>query len=148
MTKQRGIALVEFAIVAAALMIILFAVLEFGRLLFTYSALNEGTRRAARLAAVCPVNDPAIATAVDFANPPGFSSGNVALDYLDQNGAVVGAPTSAAGFVTIRYVRVRIVNYTHELLIPFLYQNITVPAFTTILPRESLGVVNGVSTAC
>lgn len=148
MTKQKGVALVEFAIVAAALMVILFAVMEFGRLLYTYSVLNEGTRRASRLAAVCPVNDPAIAAAVGFANPPGFTSSNVDLDYLDQNGAVVGSPASAAGFATIRYVRVQITGYTHSLLIPFLYQNITVPAFATTLPRESLGVLNGVSIGC
>ena len=56
--SMRGMTMVEFAIVAAALFMIIFASIEFGRASFTLAALNEGTRRGARLAAVCPLNDP------------------------------------------------------------------------------------------
>jgi hypothetical protein len=34
---------------------------------------------------------------------------------------------------------VRIVNYTMELLIPFVRPSLVLPAFTATLPRESLG---------
>lgn len=147
-SRQKGIATVEFAIIGAVLMVILFGVLEFGRFLMTYAVLNEGTRRAARVATVCPVNDPSIAAAAGFANLPRFTNANVAIDYLDQTGAVVGSPATAAGLANIRYVRVRIVSYTHDLLIPFHQFSFTTAAFPAVLPRESLGIVNGVATAC
>jgi hypothetical protein len=145
---QRGLYLVEFAIISMVLMVLIFAALEFARVMYTYSVLNEGTRRASRIAAVCPVNDPSIAAAAGFAELPGFSASNVALSYLDQNGGSVGAPGSPAGLSTIRYVRVEVVGYTHQLYIPLFDVSFLVPAFPSVLPRESLGIVNGVSTAC
>jgi hypothetical protein len=146
--RQRGLYLVEFAIISLILMVLLFAALEFARVMYTYSVLNEGTRRASRIAAVCPVNDPSIAAAAGFAELPGFSASNVALSYLDQNGGAVGAPASPAGSSAIRYVRVQIVGYVHQLYIPLFDIGFPVPGFPSVLPRESLGIVNGVSTAC
>ena len=58
---QGGLTTVEFAIVGLVLLTTLFAIIEFGRIVFTYNVLQEGARRAARVAAVCAVNDPAIA---------------------------------------------------------------------------------------
>ena len=134
---QRGTTTVEFAIIAVVLLMILFAVIEFGRALFTFAVLSEGTRRAARIATVCPVNSPAIANAAAFATLPGFSTANVAVSYLNQTGAAVANP--AGNVVAIRYVRVNITNYTFPLAIPIVAPTITVPAFAVTLPRESLG---------
>jgi len=91
MNRMRGITTVEFAIVASVLMVLLFACIEFGRATYTFAALNEGTRRAARLAAVCPVNDPKITAAVNFMGVAGFANTNVNVDYLDASGASLGA---------------------------------------------------------
>lgn len=146
MNKMRGLYTVEFAIVASILMILLFACIEFGRGVYTFAALNEGTRRAARLAAVCPINDPAIAGAVNFLGVPGFNNANVSVTYLDINGASLGA-TPALG--NVAYVRVSVVGYTMPLAIPFVTPTLISPPFTVTLPAESLGLSNtGVSTAC
>lgn len=142
-TRQRGVTTVEFAIVGALLMTLLFGVIEFGRALFVANALVEGTRRGARVAAVCPFNDPLIAQATILAQngsssiAPGLKSSNVELAYLNAAGAPIANP--AANFTAVQYVRVRIVNYTQQLLIPFSMTSIAMPNFTATLPVESLG---------
>lgn len=45
---QRGAAAIEFALVAAILLALLFGIIEFGRLFFTINGVQEITRRAAR----------------------------------------------------------------------------------------------------
>lgn len=141
--KVKGVTTVEFSIIAALFFIILLGVIEFGRALSVWNTLTEATRRGARIAVVCPVNHSAIARIAVFndaitggASPilPGLSPANVLVDYLDVN----GAPT--ASFNAIRYVRVRITGYQHNLLIPFFNRLLNAPAFETTLPRESLGV--------
>lgn len=154
--RQRGVALVEFAIVAAIALLMLFAVLEIARAIFVANALTEATRRGARVAAVCPLNDPAIAQVATF-NAPG--AGNVSpivnhldttdfvLEYLDRTGTVIPDPNG--NFHQIRYVQIRVTNFEHELLIPFANVTFTMPEFATRLPRESLGVPrSGVITPC
>lgn len=151
---QSGTTTVEFAIVGAVAMTVLFAVVEFGRALFVMNALAEATRRGARVATVCPVNDPAGAAAAVFANGGGQSTvvnglttSNVVIEYLNQAGSVVADPV--AGFGDIRYVRARIVNFTHQLVIPFVMPTMTMPEFPTTVPRESLGIPReGVVNPC
>jgi Flp pilus assembly protein TadG len=146
MNRMRGVTTVEFAIVASVLMILLFACIEFGRATYTFAALNEGTRRAARLAAVCPLNDPKISAAVNFMGVTGFASTNANVDYLDAGGASLGATPA---LVNVRYVRVSVVGYTLQLAIPFVSPTLTSPSFTVTIPVESLGISDtGASTAC
>lgn len=145
MKKMRGVTMVEFAIVASVLMILLFACLELGRATYTLAALNEGTRRAARLAAVCPLNDPKIAAAVNFMGVYGFNASNLSVNYLDANGATLGGTPA---LVNVWYVRVSVVGYTMPLAIPFVNPTLTSPSFAVTLPAESLGVSNAGSTAC
>jgi Flp pilus assembly protein TadG len=146
MNRMRGVTTVEFTIIASVVMILLFACIEFGRATYTFAALNEGTRRAARLAAVCPINDPNITAAVNFMGIAGFASTNVNVDYLDAGGASLGATPA---IVNIRYVRVSIVGYTLPLAIPLVSPTLTSPSFTVTLPVESLGISDtGASTAC
>ena len=147
MKRTDGVYMVEFAIVATVLLTVIFGCLEFARATYTLAALNEGTRRAARLAAVCPINDPVIAPAVNFAGLPGFNpASNVNLQYLDVNGASLGnAPAASA----VYYVQVGVAAYSIPLAIPVLNLSITSPPFTATLPAESLGVSGaGVTTAC
>ena len=140
--RQRGLTSVEFAVIGAVLMIMLFATLEFGRLLYTFAVLGEGTRRAARLAAVCPLGSPNIRNTVGFADLPNFNPGNVLVLYLDANGFPSGV------YAAISYVQVQIVGYTIPLSIPFINPRITAPAFKVTLPRESLGVSGTAVTPC
>ena len=154
--KQRGMAVVEFAIVGAVAIMMIFAVLEIARAVFVANALTEATRRGARMAVVCPINDPAIAQVATF-NAPGAGNSSpfvyqldttdFVLEYLDLTGAIIGDPIANFGF--IRYIQVRVVNFQHELLIPFASATFTMPEFKTTLPRESLGVPrSGAITPC
>lgn len=144
---QAGTTTVEFAIIGLVAMVVLLALLEFSRLVFELNALNEATRRGARMAVVCPVNDPAIAQVAIF-NPPGgggastivngLTTANVVVEYLNDLGSVIGSP--GANFLAINYVRVRITNFQHTLLIPMTNLTFTLPGYPTTLPRESLGI--------
>jgi Flp pilus assembly protein TadG len=144
MRHQRGVTTVEFAIVGAVLFMVLFSVIEFGRALFVANALVEGTRRGARVAAVCPIGDTRAAQVTIMANgggasqiAPDLTTDDVAVSYLDQNGAVIANP--AAAFTSIQYVQVRIVGYQMELMIPFVMPELLMPEFAATLPKESLG---------
>jgi Flp pilus assembly protein TadG len=142
--KQTGTTTVEFAIIASVMFMILFAVIEFGRVMFVANALDESTRRGARLAAVCPVGDPMPAQAAILAGTDGVSTisrdlttANVSIAYLDVNGAPVANP--AVNLAQIRYVRTSIVNYRQQLFIPLLMPSFLMPSFAATLPAESLG---------
>lgn len=50
--QQRGVAAVEFAIIATVFFIVLFGILEIGRLFYVFNSVQEVTRRAAREAVV------------------------------------------------------------------------------------------------
>lgn len=155
---QKGITTVEFAIVAAVLFMMIFGVLEIARGYYVYSILDEVARRGSRLAAVCPVNDPAVPQLAVF-NPSGdgsdsplvkgLSPANVVVDYLDASAAVVSNPATT-GFAQIRYVRARIIGFQHTMIVPFgTITTIQMPEFESILPRESLGIPReGAITPC
>jgi len=153
--RQRGTTTVEFAIIGAAMLMVLFGVIEVARAMFVMNALGEATRRAARMATVCPVNDPAIAQVGLFNTPGGsgnrilgnLTAANFAIEYLNTAGAVVADPVG--NFSQIQFVRTRIANYQHQILIPFATSLITTPDFATTLRRESLGVPrDGVIQPC
>jgi len=163
--KQQGLATVEFAIVGALLMLLLLGVIEFARLVFVWNSATEATRRGARVAVVCPVNDPAIRNVAVFNDPatpgassllPGLSTADVRVRYLDAGGNAVDCTycncddtCGDAPFVSIKYVQVSIENYRHTLLLPPpLNKTLTMPAFESTLPRESLGVVPDVGSQC
>lgn len=149
--RMRGTYAVEFAIIGALIFTLLFGVLEMGRLYFTINALDEAARRGARLAAVCNISDPVILRRAIFnaATDAGTSqlitslaTTNLALTYLDVNGAVVANPgdlVSANGFRAVRYVRLSLQGFVFNLFIPGFGVPITLPAFRATLPRESLG---------
>ena len=150
-TRMRGVYVVEFAIIGLLLFILLFAVVEMGRLYFTVNTLNETVRRGARLASVCDISDPRILRRAIFnaADDSGGSSlianletADLSLVYLDANGNIVSTPadtSSATGFRAIRYVQLRVDNFTFDLMIPVLGRQVTLPSFRATLPRESLG---------
>lgn len=139
---QLGLYTVELAVVGTVLFMLLFGAVEFGRLLYTFEMLGEGTRRAARLAAVCPLNDPGITATAQFATLPNFGSGNVQVQYLDANG------NATATYSSIEYVRVQVVGYSIPLSIPLVNPTVTAPDFAVTLPRESLGVTPTATYTC
>lgn len=145
-TRQRGVTTVEFAIVGGLLLLIVFGIIEFGRIIFTLNVLQEGARRGARVAAVCQVGNAGVANAAIFTNLPGLTTANVDVQYLDGNGNPTGA------YDAIQYVRVRISGYRFRVYLPLADAALAafpVPAFTSTLPRESLGIPKfGQPAAC
>ena len=151
MKRERGIYVVEFAIIGVLLFVLLFAVIEMGRLYFTVNTLNETVRRGARLAAVCDISDPLVLRRAIFnaADDSGGSSlimnldtADLSLIYLDADGVQVLSPSDTSGndgFRAIRYVQLRVDNFTFDLLIPVFGRQLTLPSFRATLPRESLG---------
>jgi hypothetical protein len=142
--REQGLFTVEFAIAATALFIVMFAVIELARIIWVWNTVDEATRRGARVAAVCPINHPAVPEVTIFAQPgggpdspilQGLSTGNVNVQYLDQDG------NPDTDFQDIRFVRVSINNYSITPLIPFVRTVFTLPPFETTIPSESLGYI-------
>lgn len=149
--RQSGLATVEFAMVGSLFFLLLFAIIEIGRLLYTWNTLAEVTRRGARVAAVCPKDDPAVAHIAIFSSAGGSDTSpilnglgvaNININYFAGDGVTLGDQT------TTQYVQVSITGFPHSLLIPGLPLTVTAPPFTTTLRRESLGEIDGVPTAC
>ena len=149
--KQSGVYSIEFAIVGGLFFLLLFAILEVGRLFFVWNVLTEASRRGARLATVCNFNqvdmlaDSEMITAALFNNVdlvPHLKPENLTIEYLQFNGS------AATDFVEIDLVKAEIFNYQHQLMIPGLFLTLNSPSFVTILPRESLGVTRWKYTQC
>jgi hypothetical protein len=151
--QQRGLSTVEFALVALVLFMLIFGVIEVGRAFFVAATLDEAARRGARMAVVCPINDPAIAQTAAFNSTviPDLDASDIVIEYLNGTGGIVGNPADPAGFRLIRFVRVRVVGYQHQMFIPLVtaLTQFTMPEYATVLPRESLGIPRvGAITAC
>ena len=147
MKRSRGLSSVVFAIVGAAVFIFVFAIVDLGRLMYLRVALEEGVRRSARLSAVCPIGDAYARSAAIFSERnwgvrilPNITTANVVIEFLNANGEPIANPTNEANYIQIRFVRVRIVNYTVPVLVPFLPIEYTPQDVSSTEPVESLGV--------
>lgn len=96
--RRRGSATIEFGLVCMVFMPMLFAMFEYGRLLFVWNTLPEVTQRAARAAAITDFSNPAAMQALrqaalfrsdDSPLPlaPNVSSANIRIEYLWQDSA-------------------------------------------------------------
>jgi len=167
MKTQRGAAMVEFAMIALVFFMILFGIIEFGRLLFTYNTLVEATRRGARVAAVCPVSADGIAQVqrvTTFKNGDGTGAPLLGLATTDIKVSYFGINSSdntlqqistpitlnqKSNGTDVDYLRIQLVrveinpSFTHTLFIPGFGNTFSVPSIQTTLPSESLGRVSG-----
>ena len=125
-SKQQGVYTVEFAIVGAVFFLLLFAVIEVGRLFFVWNVLTEASRRGARLATVCyfdhdgisafpQMREAALFDKVPMA--PNLSINNLQISYLQMDG------TPVIDIDDIDLVRAEIINYQHQLIIPGAFFN-------------------------
>jgi len=126
--RQRGGAIIEFALVLTLLITIVAGIVDFGRTFWYYDALSKATRNAARTLSVNGVASIAssgvgtarsdVNAAAASAGVPSFSTANVAVSCLDTNLNTIACAdgTAPAG------VRVAITGYTMFLgsTIPFL----------------------------
>lgn len=96
---QRGVAAVEFALVAIPFFLLMFGTMEFGRLLYLWNTVQEVTRNAARQAVVTDFSNAAAITAIKrsavFRNTDGtlpasseISNASVNIKYLNAAGTV------------------------------------------------------------
>jgi Flp pilus assembly protein TadG len=69
-SRQDGVAAVEFALILPVLALILFGVLEFGRVWSQYQVFQGAAREGARCAAVASTSDCVVQTEIDQAAGP------------------------------------------------------------------------------
>jgi Flp pilus assembly protein TadG len=134
---ERGATLLEFAIGATVFLTAMFAVIEFGRALWTHNALSDAARRGARYAVNHPVSDvAAVQNVVVYGDPAGGSkpvvndltTANVQVQYSNFG---LGAGT----------VSVSITNYKFNFIIPIVGKTISMPNYNTTLTGENAGLV-------
>jgi hypothetical protein len=133
----------EFAIISAVFFMIIFGIIEFGRLFYTHNALTDAARRGARyavlhkeadLACVQKVVvfgethvDPVTCNATGPALINGLITDNVRVTYDADYGTNLGIAT------------VEIIDYRFDLSIPFAGKKLDMPKYVTTLTGESAG---------
>jgi len=120
---QRGAALVEFALVSALLLLLLFGIIEMGLLFQDQAELGQAAREAARSASVgdstVNVRIRAAATGVGLT----LLAGNVVLEKSIDGGATwaaLGDTGGANNAVTGSLVRVTL-TYSHPLVTSYVF---------------------------
>ena len=135
--RQRGILIVEFALVALLVFLpLLLGIMEFGRWMFTLNAAAEATRWGARAAVVCDIGETRVQQRIRD------TLGGVA-DSLQISYSPAGCNRETCVAVTARLEQA-----TFTPLIPYFGVPIAVPAFTTTLPRESLESAGSDNEVC
>ncbi|AKM04998.1 MULTISPECIES: TadE/TadG family type IV pilus assembly protein [Burkholderia cepacia complex] len=134
--SQRGATIVEFALIASVLIMLLIGIFEFGRVLFYWNTASEAVRLGARTAVVCDVNAAGVVKRVKSLLPL-LSDANVSVSYTPASCTVN----------TCSFVTVSVTNVTVKTMIPFVNVTVKMPSFTTTLPRESLTSATG-GAAC
>ncbi|GAB3545532.1 hypothetical protein GCM10027343_22080 [Noviherbaspirillum agri] len=127
-THRQGAAIIEFALVLTAYLLLLLGTIEMGRALFTLNSAAEATRLGARLAVVTrPANFNTAVVPEMRKIMPALATNNVDISL------------SPAGCTTnCEYLEVKIRNYSMSLLF-WPATSIDIPEFRTTLPVESLG---------
>lgn len=128
--NQRGVAAVEFALIAAVFFTLLIGIMEFSRVLYYWNTATEATRLGARLAVVCDQDAAAIKTKMQTMLGI-LNSSNISVQYIDKDG-------NSCDLHSCRSVTVSITGLTVSTLVPLIPLSIAMPPFSTTLPRESL----------
>jgi uncharacterized protein (UPF0333 family) len=147
-SRMKGLAIVEFTLVSWIVFLLIFLILAIGVYVFSLQMVSEATRKSARLATICWVEDRDNIAGMVVKDIPllGFSASNIEVAYLNASGTeITSGYTTDPGFGDIKFVRARATGYGIQLIsnLNFLGSSgyLTAPAFETILPAESLGVV-------
>ncbi|HSE18570.1 MAG TPA: TadE family protein [Pyrinomonadaceae bacterium] len=144
-TNQKGSTVAEFAIVSGLFFMIIFGIIEFGRLLYTHNALTDAARRGARYAVLHGKNITCVKNVVIYGEthvgagstcPP---TGPALINGLTPDNVVVDYDPPATYDMNNGTATVKIQNYQFNLSIPFFRQRLTMPAYTTTLTAESAG---------
>ena len=149
---ERGSTIIEFAVVASGLFMMLIGICAGANLYFTHNALVEVTRRGARYAASEPAS-PTCGTLTSGQNTCSACLTRIRNFSVYGNSAGTGSALVNGlqpSNVNVQYsnfgvgtgsVSVSITGYTYYFAIPFVNQQITMPAHTTTAAGESAGVL-------
>ncbi|NBQ67694.1 MAG: pilus assembly protein [Nitrosomonadaceae bacterium] len=132
--KQRGVAAVEFALIAVMLFTLLIGIMEFSRVLHYWNTATEATRLGARLAVVCDQDAAAVKTKMQSMLNI-LDSSNISVEYIDKDG-------NSCDPDSCRSVTVSISGLIVSTFVPLVPLDIEMPPFSTTLPRESLDSAN------
>lgn len=152
--KEQGSSVAEFAVVAGLFFMLIFAVIEFGRLLYTHNALTDAARRGARYAALHQESPTCVKNVTVYGEthinpttcsptgPPlinGLTPANVIVSYegADLDGDPNTPPTNYG--MNLGTATVSIQNYSFTLSIPLFGRTLNMPDYTTTLTAESAG---------
>ena len=143
--------MVEFSIVASVFLMALFAVIEFGRALWTHNALTDAARRATRYAINQPASTPpGVRTTGTDVGPSITAIKNVAVYGDPAGGTQPLLPGLTTANIVVEYQRfglgegtvaVTVQNYQFQFALPFTGTTITMPAYRSTLVAENAGVM-------
>ena len=135
--NERGATLVEFSIGITVFAMAMFAVLEFGRVLWAHNALTDAARRGARYAVLHAQADSAeVKNVVVYGNAAG--TGNPMLPNLTTDKVLVNYDGFGLNEGT---VTVSIDQYQFQLVLPFTGAGIPMPSYSTTLTAECAGLI-------
>jgi Flp pilus assembly protein TadG len=135
--NEKGATLVEFSIGITVFAMAMFAVLEFGRVLWAHNALTDAARRGARYAVLHTASDTAaVKNVVVYGNEAG--TGNPMLPNLTTDKVIVNYNGFGLNEGT---VTVSIDAYQLQLVLPFTGAGIPMPSYSTTLTAESAGLI-------
>ena len=130
-TRQSGATTVEFALALLLFFTFLLGIMDFSRMLFTWSAANEATRAGARFAVVCD----------NTGNQAQVLTKMQALLPQISTISVAWAPAACTA-ATCTGVTVSITGLNYHWISPIAglasVAAIPMPTFSTFLPRESM----------
>lgn len=134
--RQRGATLVEFSIAATVFLMVMFAVLEFGRALWTHNALTDAARKGARYAVLHRADQiDEVKNVVVYGDPAGGT--NPVVENLSTTNVQVSYTNFTLDGGT---VQVTITDYQFHFVIPIIGTQIQMPNYTTTLTGESAGL--------
>ena len=135
---QTGTTSVEFAFVSVAFFMLLIGIMEMGRVLFYWNSAEEATRLGARIAVVCDKDDADIKVRMRQIFPV-VPANKILISYQPD-----GCTINTCQRVTVSIDGgVAVATY-----IPFVSLSLSMPPFTTSLPRESMDGVSGTNPVC
>lgn len=126
--KQRGVAAVEFALVAGIFFMFLIGAMEMGRVLFYWNTTTEATRLGARIAVVCNKDASQVFTKMNALFP------TIAIADIDVTYLPGGCTVDTCESVTVAIKP----NKEIPTFIPYVALKLILPPFTTTLSRESM----------
>ena len=129
--NRRGAAAVEFALVAPVFFLMIFGMIEFGRMVMVQQVITNGSREGARLAVLDGSSGTAVISAVNtYLESARVSGANVAVSPAEPSSAGYGEPVTVT--VTIPFGQVT------WLPSPMFIDGDTVLTATTVMRRETV----------